>query len=51
MKFGNSLNTKGTAIRSRQIAVDAETLNQPLKPVERKTVAEVFKEYRERLFR
>lgn len=47
-KFGNSLNTKRAAIKARQIAVDAEALNQPLKPVERKTVAEVFKEYREK---
>ena len=47
-EFGNSLNTKRAAIKARQIAVDAEALNQPLKPVERKTVAEVFKEYREK---
>ena len=40
-EFGNSLNTKRAAIKARQIAVDAEALNQPLKPVERKTVAEV----------
>lgn len=37
-EFGNSLNTKRAAIKARQIAVDAEALNQPLKPVERKTV-------------
>ena len=47
-EFDNSLNTKRAAIKARQIAVDAEALNQPLKPVERKTVAEVFKEYREK---
>lgn len=47
-EFGNSLNTKRAAIKARQIAVDAEALNQLLKPVERKTVAEVFKEYREK---
>ena len=47
-EFGNSLNTKRAAIKARQIAVDAEALNQPLKPGERKTVAEVFKEYREK---
>ena len=32
-EFGNSLNTKRAAIKARQIAVDAEVLNQPLKPV------------------
>ena len=47
-EFGNSLNIKRAAIKARQISVDAEALNQPLKPVERKTVAEVFKEYREK---
>ena len=47
-EFGNPLNTKRAAIRARKSAVEAETLNQPLKPIIHKTVAEVFKEYREK---
>ena len=47
-EFGNPLNTKRAAIKARKSAVEAETLNQPLKPIIHKTVAEVFKEYREK---
>ncbi len=47
-EFGNPLNTKRAAIKARKCAVEAETLNQPLKPIIHKTVAEVFKEYREK---
>lgn len=47
-EFGNPLNTKKAAIKARKSAVEAETLNQPLKPIIHKTVAEVFKEYREK---
>lgn len=47
-EFGNPLNTKRAAIKARQIAVAAESLNQPLKQIEKKTVAEVFNEYREK---
>lgn len=47
-EFGNPLNTKRVAIKARKSAVEAETLNQPLKPIIHKTVAEVFKEYREK---
>ncbi len=47
-EFGNPLNTKRAAIKARKIAVAAEALNQPSKPTVHKTVAEVFKEYREK---
>ncbi|MEQ2489965.1 tyrosine-type recombinase/integrase [Blautia obeum] len=47
-EFGNPLNTKRAAIKARKSAIEAETLNQPLKPIIHKTVAEVFKEYREK---
>lgn len=47
-EFGNPLNTKRAAIKARKSAVEAESLNQPLKPIIHKTVAEVFKEYREK---
>lgn len=47
-EFGNPLNTKRAAIKARKCAVEAETLNQPLKPIIHKTVAEVFEEYREK---
>ena len=47
-EFGNPLNTMRAAIKARKSAVEAETLNQPLKPIIHKTVAEVFKEYREK---
>ena len=47
-EFGNPLNTKRAAIKARKSAVEAEILNQPLKPIIHKTVAEVFKEYREK---
>lgn len=32
-EFGNPLNTKRAAIKARKSAVEAETLNQPLKPI------------------
>ena len=47
-EFGNPLNTKRAAIKARKSAVEAETLNQPLKPIIHKPVAEVFKEYSEK---
>ena len=47
-EFGNPLNTKRAAIKARKSAVEAEILNQPLKPIIHKTVAVVFKEYREK---
>lgn len=49
-EFGNPLNTKRAAIKARKSAVEAETLNQPLKPIIHKTVAEVFKRHRGQVF-
>lgn len=46
--FGNPFKTKKDATKARQIALQQEQEESKPKPVERKTVAEVFKEYCEK---
>lgn len=46
--FGNPFKTKKDATKARQIALQQEQDESKPKPVERKTVAEVFKEYCEK---
>lgn len=44
--FGNSFHTKREAIKARQIAIDREEVERAPKAIVRKTVGEVYAEYR-----